>query len=143
MVKEKSGRVIHVGSISSQEATASVAYNTIKESLAAYVRSLGRELAHTGVVVCGVLPGAFYAPDNSWRRLEANKPEVVEQFVENNQTRKKIAEAEEVVFLIQFQTGEGASIMSGYCVPIDAGEGEAYMIPSHFYSHITYSGPRF
>ena len=128
MIKEKSGRVIHVGSTSSQEATGSVAYNTVKASLAAYVRSLGRELAHTGVVVCGLLPGAFYAPGNSWRRLEANKPEVVEQFVESNLPRKKIAEAKEVVSLIQFLAGEGASMMSGCCVPIDAGEGKAYIV---------------
>ena len=127
MIKEKSGRVIHVGSTSSQEATGSVAYNTVKASLAAYVRSLGRELAHTGVVVCGLLPGAFYAPGNSWRRLEANKPEVVEQFVESNLPRKKIAEAKEVVSLIQFLAGEGASMMSGCCVPIDAGEGKSYI----------------
>jgi 3-oxoacyl-[acyl-carrier protein] reductase len=105
MIKEKSGRVIHVGSTSSQEATASVAYNTVKASLAAYVRSLGRELAHTGVVVCGVLPGAFYAPGNSWWRLEASKPEVVEQFVESNLPQKMIAEAEDIVFLIQFLAG--------------------------------------
>ena len=57
MIKKKSGYVVHVGSISSQEATASVGYNTVKASLAAYVRSLGRELASEEVVVTGILPG--------------------------------------------------------------------------------------
>jgi 3-oxoacyl-[acyl-carrier protein] reductase len=127
MIKNKSGYVVHVGSISSQEATASVGYNTVKASLAAYVRSLGRELASSGVVVTGVLPGAFYAPGNSWRRLEEHKPEVVRKFTQDNLPRKKIAEAEEIVPLILFLASEAASMMSGSCVPIDAGEGKAYV----------------
>ena len=81
MVKNCYGRVVHVGSIAGQEATSSVGYNTVKAALSGYVRSLGRELAGSGVVVTGILPGAFYAPGNSWRRLKENKPEVVEQFI--------------------------------------------------------------
>jgi 3-oxoacyl-[acyl-carrier protein] reductase len=126
MIEQKSGNLVHVGSIASAEATGSVGYNTIKASLAGYVRSLGRELAPSGVVVTGVLPGAFYAPGNSWRRLEENKPEVVQNFIKENLPRKKIAEAEEVVPLILFLASEAASMMSGSCVPIDAGEGKAY-----------------
>ena len=127
MVEQKSGNLVHVGSIASAEATGSVGYNTIKASLAGYVRSLGRELAPSGVVVTGVLPGAFYAPGNSWRRLEENKPEVVQKFIEDNLPRNKIAEPEEVVPLILFLASEAASMMSGSCVPIDAGEGKAYI----------------
>jgi 3-oxoacyl-[acyl-carrier protein] reductase len=126
MVKKKAGRLVHVGSIASQEATASVGYNTVKSALAAYVRSLGRELAESGVVVTGILPGAFYAPENSWRRLEANKPEVVREFIEKNLPRKRIADADEVLPLIYFLAGGAASMMSGCCVPIDAGEGKSY-----------------
>ena len=127
MVKKKSGYVVHVGSVASQEATASVGYNTAKSALAAYVRSLGRELASSGVIITGILPGAFYAPENSWRRLEANKPEVVQNFIQKNLPRNKIGEAEEIIPLILFLASESASMMSGSCVPIDAGEGKAYM----------------
>ena len=128
MAQSKSAYIVHVCSISSQEATASVGYNTVKASLAGYVRSLGRELASTGVVVTGVMPGAFYAPRNSWRRLESDKPEVVEKFIEDNLPRKQIADAEEIVPLILFLATEAASMMSGSCVPIDAGEGKAYAL---------------
>ena len=128
MIKNKFGRLVHVGSIASQEATASVGYNTVKSALAAYVRSLGRELAESGVVVTGLLPGAFYAPENSWRRLEASKPEVVKEFIEKNLPRKRIADADEVLPLIFFLAGEAASMMSGCCVPIDAGEGKSYAV---------------
>ena len=127
MIKNKSGYLVHVGSIASGEATGSVGYNTIKASLAGYVRSLGRELASSGVVVTGVLPGAFYAPGNSWRRLEESKPEVVKRFIQDNLPRNKIAETEEIIPLILFLASEGASMMAGACVPIDAGEGKAYI----------------
>jgi 3-oxoacyl-[acyl-carrier protein] reductase len=128
MVAKRSGRLVHVGSIASQEATASVGYNTVKSALAAYVRSLGRELAESGVVVSGILPGAFNAPENSWRRLEINKPEVVKEFTEKNLPRKRIADADEVLPLVFFLASESASMMSGCCVPIDAGEGKSYVV---------------
>jgi 3-oxoacyl-[acyl-carrier protein] reductase len=128
MVNKKNGRLVHVGSIASQEATASVGYNTVKAALAAYVRSLGRELAESGVVVSGILPGAFYAPENSWERLKASKPEVVKEFIEKNLPRKRIADVDEIIPLIFFLAGETASMMSGCCVPIDAGEGKSYVV---------------
>jgi NAD(P)-dependent dehydrogenase (short-subunit alcohol dehydrogenase family) len=128
MIKNSYGRIVHVGSIAGQEATGSVGYNTVKAALSGYVRSLGRELAGKGVVVTGILPGAFYAPGNSWRRLEENKPEVVEKFINDNLPRDRIAEAEEIVPLILFLAGNSASMMSGSCVPIDAGEGKAYLV---------------
>ena len=128
MIKKQFGRLVHVGSIASHEATGSVGYNTVKSALAAYVRSLGRELAESGVIVNGALPGAFYAPENSWRRLEVAKPEVVREFIEKNLPRKKIADADEVLPLIFFLASEAASMMSGCCVPIDAGEGKSYVV---------------
>ena len=128
MIKRGYGRVVHVGSIAGQEATGSVGYNTVKAALSGYVRSLGRELAGSGVVVAGVLPGAFYAPGNSWKRLEANQPEIVEQFIKEKLPRGKIAEAEEIIPLILLLAGSSASMMAGSCVPIDAGEGKSYMV---------------
>jgi len=128
MIRQKQGFLIHVGSLASQEAAASVGYNTVKASLAAYVRSLGREIAQTGVIVTGILPGAFYAPGNSWRRLEEDKPEVVREFIQNKLPRKKIADAREIIPLILFLASDSASMMSGTCVPIDAGEGKAYIM---------------
>ena len=127
MVEKKFGRLVHVGSIASQEATASVGYNTVKSALAAYVRSLGRELAESKVVASGILPGAFYAPENSWERLKAAKPEVVKEFIEKNLPRKRIADVDELLPLIFFLAGKAASMMSGCCVPIDAGEGKSYI----------------
>tara|TARA_B100000315_G_C14510319_1_gene556637 strand:- start:451 stop:1224 length:774 start_codon:yes stop_codon:yes gene_type:complete len=126
MVKNKRGFAIHICSRASQEAIASVGYNTVKTALASYVRSLGREFADTGVVITGVLAGVFYAPENSWERLRQTKPEVVERYIEENLPRKYIPDAKELIPLILFLSSEAASMMSGSCVPIDAGESKAY-----------------
>jgi 3-oxoacyl-[acyl-carrier protein] reductase len=128
MAESGYGRVIHVGSIAGQEATGSVGYNTVKAALSGYVRSLGRELAGSGIVVTGILPGAFYAPDNSWRRLQENKPEIVEEFIRERLPRGKIAEAEELIPLLMLLAGDDSSMFAGSCVPIDAGEGKSYIL---------------
>ncbi len=128
MIKRGKGNLVHVASISSVEATASVGYNTVKAALAAYVRSLGNELAYSGVVVTGILPGGFYAPGNSWERLEKNKPEIVERFIQERLPRKRLAQAEEIVPLLMFLCSDAASMMGGCLVPIDAGEGRAYLV---------------
>jgi 3-oxoacyl-[acyl-carrier protein] reductase len=116
-----------VGSIASYEAAGSVSYNTVKAGLAAYVRTLGRELAGDGIIATGVLPGGFIAPGNAMDRLKTNKPDVYEKFIADRLPRKKMGEAEEIVPLLTLLCSEGASMMSGCLVPIDAGEGKAYL----------------
>lgn len=128
MFLRRKGNVVHVGSIASNEAVASVGYNTSKAALAAYVRSIGREVAGSGVIVTGILPGGFYAPGNSWERLEKNKPEVVQQFIKERLPRSHLGTAEELIPLVLLLCSNHASMMGGCLVPIDAGEGKAYII---------------
>lgn len=126
MIKRGSGNLVHVASIASIEATGSVGYNTAKAGLAAYVRSLGRELSSCGVVVTGILPGGFYAPGNSWERLKAKNPEAVKNFIKERLPRGFLGKAEELIPLIMLLCSDAASMMGGCLVPIDAGEGRAY-----------------
>ncbi|GBD95699.1 MAG TPA: SDR family oxidoreductase [Nitrospirae bacterium] len=123
MMERKQGNLVHVCSISSSEATGSVGYNTVKAALAAYVRSLGREIAGSGVVATGILPGGFYAPENAFARLKERNPEGFKDFVERRLPRKVIGRAEELVPMILLLSSEAASMMGGCLVPIDAGEG--------------------
>jgi len=97
-------------------------------ALAAYVRSLGREIAGSGIVATGILPGGFYAPENSWERLEAKSPDVVKKFIEERLPRKFLGRAEELIPMILLLCSDAASMMGGCLVPIDAGEGRAYII---------------
>jgi len=127
MMKRRTGNLVHVGSIASSEAVASVGYNTVKAALAAYVRSLGREITGSGVVATGILPGGFYAPGNSWERLKKNKPEIVKKFIKERLPRGFLGNAEEIIPLILFICSDKASMMGGCLVPIDAGEGKSYI----------------
>ena len=128
MIQRKTGNLVHVCSIASSEASGSVGYNTVKAALAAYVRTLGRELAGSGIVLTGILPGGFYAPGNSWERLEEKNPAAVKQFIEERLPRGFLGKGEELIPMIQLLCSDDASMMAGCLVPIDAGEGKAYQI---------------
>ena len=120
------GRVVHVCSIASGEAVGSVGYNTVKAALGAYVRSLGRELARSGVVVSGIAPGGFLAPGNAMERLQANNPEAFADFLKNRLARGFMGNATELIPLLRYLISDDASMMGGCVVPIDAGEGKYY-----------------
>ena len=126
MIEKKKGTIIHTCSIASGEAVGSVGYNTVKAALAAYVRSLGRELAPHGVVVCGIAPGGFEAPGNAMERLKETNPEAYQEFLDNRLPRHIMGNAEELIPLLKFLASDDASMMGGCVVPIDAGEGHYY-----------------
>ena len=127
MMKRKCGHLVHVASIAASESTGSVGYNTVKAALAAYVRSLGNVLAVSDVIVTGILPGGFYAPGNSWDRHQAMNPEGVKQFINDRLPRKRLADASELIPLLAFLCSASATMMGGCMVPIDAGEGKAFL----------------
>ncbi len=126
MIKKGSGNIVHIGSSASNEAIGSVGYNTVKAALAGYVRSIGREMANTGVIITAALPGAFSAPENSWMRLAKEKPDVVDKFVKEKLPRGRLGLGEEIVPLILLLCSSEASMMPGCCVPIDAGESRSF-----------------
>ena len=125
MIERKQGYIVHVCSIASGEACGSVGYNTMKAALAAYVRSLGREMAPHGVVVTGINPGGFQCPGNAMERLEKNNPEGYAQFLKKL-PRGYMGKAEELLPLIDLLISPAASMMGGSVIPIDAGEGSYY-----------------
>ena len=114
---------MHVSSVASREAIGSVGYNTVKAAINAYVRSLGNELANTGVVITGIIPGAFLANNNAMVRFKKTNPKGFSDY-ENRLPRRKVADVAEVYSLIEFLISESASMMTGCMVPIDAGEGK-------------------
>lgn len=126
MISQGYGNIVHIGSIASVEAVGSVAYNTAKAALNGYVRSLGNELAAYGVIVCGINPGGFHAPNNAMDRLQNNNSEAYENFVNTRLPKKKMAHAEELLPMIKLLSTKDASMMNGSMIIIDAGEGKSY-----------------
>ena len=128
MKERRSGNLVHVGSIASSEGVGSVGYNTVKAALAAYVRSLGRELNRFNVIATGILPGGFIAPENAMARLQQANPDAYGSFIEERLPRQIMGEAKELIPMLLLLCSQGASMMGGCLVPIDAGEGRAYII---------------
>lgn len=128
MIERKTGNIVHVGSIASTEAVGSVGYNSIKAAVAAYTRSLGRTLASTGVIITGILPGGFWAPDNCMVRFQQRDPQALEKWIAEREPRKRLGQPEEIIPLMMFLASRKATMMNGCCVPIDAGEGLTYVV---------------
>lgn len=119
------GNIIHIGSIVSSEARASVPYNTVKAALAGYVRSLGQHLAEYGVIVSGILPGAFYGDDNAMFRYEYYKREEYQKFVETL-PEGRMPKAGEYVPMLFLLSNPESKIMSGSLIAMDGAQGQAY-----------------
>ena len=125
MKKQGTGNIIHVGSIVSAEARASVPYNTAKAALSGYVRSLGKELAEHGIIVAGILPGAFYGDDNSMFRYEYYKQEEYQEFVKSL-PQERMPNAEEFVPMLFLLSNPESKIMGGSLITMDGAQGKSY-----------------
>ena len=88
----------------------------------------GNKIAGSGIVATGILPGGFYAPENSWERLEAKNPAAIKQFIEERLPRNFLGNGTEIIPMIKLLCSDDASMMAGCLVPMDAGEGKAYQI---------------
>lgn len=119
------GNIIHIGSIVSSEARASVPYNTVKAALAGYVRSLGKQLAEEGIIVSGILPGAFYGDDNAMFRYEYYKREEYREFVKTL-PEGRIPNAREYVPILFLLANPESKIVSGSLIAMDGAQGQAY-----------------
>jgi len=126
--KSKNLTIIHVGSIASNEAVGSVGYNVAKSALAAYVRSLGRELSYKKVLVTGILPGGFIAKENAMERLKKKNLVIYKKFIKNRLPRGVMGKAEEVIPMLLFLCSKHSRMMGGCLIPMDAGEGRSYQI---------------
>lgn len=128
MKERRSGHLVHIGSIASSEGVGSVGYNTVKAALAAYVRSLGRELNRFNVIATGILPGGFLSPGNAMARLQEVNPNAYKAFINERLPRQIMGDASELIPMLVLLCSEGASMMGGCLVPMDAGEGRSYIL---------------
>ena len=128
MKERRSGHLVHIGSIASSEGVGSVGYNTVKAALAAYVRSLGRELNRFNVIATGILPGGFLSPGNAMARLQEVNPTAYKAFINERLPRQIMGDASELIPMLVLLCSEGASMMGGCLVPMDAGEGRSYIL---------------
>ena len=119
MIKRGSGKVIHVSSISAIMLRGNPLYASAKAFLNAYVTTVGRQLAPTGVTLCSVMPGAVAFEGSYWDKFIKEGHPRVEDYLRHHQAIDRFGTPEEVANLVVFLASEKSSFMPGANIPID------------------------
>lgn len=121
MIKRKKGNIVHVGSVVSHEANASIPYVTSKASISGYVRSMGNYLSNYGIVLSGILPGGFFGDNNAMARFKYYKPKEYFKFVKKL-PEGKMPHAKDYIEIIKLLSLNNSKIFSGSLLYLDNGQ---------------------
>ena len=83
---------------------------------------MGNVLANNNIVLCGVLPGAFYTENNAMSRFQNFKPDEYTQFVEKLPA-KRMPLAKEYIETLKLLSSSNSKNFCGSMVPLDASQG--------------------
>lgn len=127
MKSENFGRIVNITSVSVKQPIVGLGVsNTIRYAVAAWAKTLSKELSHTGITVNNVLPG--YTKTGRLDQVNAMRAEKegisldqVEQQLVQNIPSGKIGEAEEVAAAVAFLCSPIAASINGINLPVDGG----------------------
>ncbi|MCH1951133.1 SDR family oxidoreductase [Enterocloster sp. OA13] len=119
MIERGTGRVIHVSSISAVMLRGNPLYASAKAFLNAYITTVGRQLAPTGVLMCSVMPGAVAFPGSYWDKFVKEKNPRVEDFLKHHQAANRFGTPEEIANAIVFMASDKSSFMQATNIPVD------------------------
>lgn len=116
MVRQKSGVIIHMGSIAGLELSAgNVAYGTSKAALMAFTKTLAAEVASLGIRVNAVAPGLT---DTAMAGQMEHKAGA--RMLERSAMRR-MATVQEIAQVVLFLASDAASFVNGQIVRVDGG----------------------
>ena len=119
MVERGYGRVIHISSISAVMLRGNPLYASAKAFLNAYVTTVGRQLAPTGVLLCSVMPGAVAFEGSYWdKSIKAGEPKV-NDFLRHHQAVNRFGSPEEIANAVLFMASDKSSFMQATNIPVD------------------------
>ncbi len=119
MIERGSGRVIHISSISAIMLRGNPLYASAKAFLNAYVTTVGRQLADTGVLLCSVMPGAVAFEGSYWDKFVKEGHPRVEDFLRHHQAANRFGTPEEIANMVVFMASEKSSFMPATNIPVD------------------------
>ncbi len=96
MIDKGWGRVIHISSISAVMLRGNPLYASAKAFLNAYVTTVGRTIASTGVVMSAVMPGAVAFPGSYWDKYTVTDPARCEDFLRHHQAVNRFGTTKEI-----------------------------------------------
>lgn len=121
MVAQGWGRIVMLSSRAAVSLDGAPAYSSAKAALNAYIATLGRSLAGTGVVACGAMLGAVAADGNAWDRASRDNPGAVRQFLDKALPKSRLGTVEDVLPLVMFLASIGNAHGCGMVAPFDGG----------------------
>lgn len=119
MIERKSGRVIHISSISAQMLRGNPLYASSKAFLNAYVTTVGRQLASTGVLMCSIMPGAVAFEGSYWDKFVKEGNPRVDDFLRHHQAVNRFGTPEEIANAVVFMASDKSSFMQATNIPVD------------------------
>lgn len=119
MLEQKSGSIVNISSIGSQQAlTKSVAYTATKGGVSMVTKNLAVEWADQGVRVNAVAPAYIETP--LVKGIKDHRPGFYEEIV-NRTPMKRLGKPEEIVGTCIFLASEASSYITGETIFIDGG----------------------
>ena len=116
MVERGWGRIVNIASIAGKDGNPQLsAYSASKAAVIAMTKSLGKELATTGVLANAIAPAVFETPMNA-----TTAPEVLERLV-SLIPMQRLGRAEELAALVAWLTSDECSFSTGEVYDISGG----------------------
>jgi 2-dehydro-3-deoxy-L-rhamnonate dehydrogenase (NAD+) len=110
------GRIVNIASIAGKEGNPNAsAYSASKAGVIGFTKSLGKELATSGVLVNSVAPATFNTP------LLQQLPQTFIDFMKGKIPMGRFAEVDEVVSLISWLLSEECSFSTGAVFDLSGG----------------------
>ena len=119
MVERGSGHVVHISSISAIMLRGNPLYASAKAFLNAYITTVGRQLAPTGVTLCSVMPGAVAFEGSYWDKFIKEGHPRVADFLNHHQAANRFGSPEEIANAVVFMASDKASFMQATNIPVD------------------------
>lgn len=119
MMEKGWGRVVHISSVSAVMLRGNPLYASAKAFLNAYVTTVGRTIASSGVVMSAVMPGAVSFPGSYWDKYQVEDPARCEDFLRHHQAANRFGTTKEIADVVLFMASEQASFMQTAIVPVD------------------------
>lgn len=119
MIEKGWGRVIHISSVSAVMLRGNPLYASAKAFLNAYVTTVGRTIAATGVVMSAVMPGAVIFPGSYWDQCTESDPARCEDFLKHHQAVNRFGTVKEIADVVLFMSSKQVSFMQSSIVAVD------------------------
>ena len=132
MIKQKSGRIINVSSLSVKEPINNLSLsNSIRSAVIAWAKTLSNEVAQHQITINNILTGYFDTERiqnliSHESQQTGKSQEEIKKARENKIPMKRLGKTEEYGHLAAFLASEYSSYLTGASIPLDGGLNNTY-----------------